>query len=217
MAAAPCARDRGVLLCFDGHVYAARGVTKVDSLAAHAFDAPGRGPVLRVAEGAVIPLVPRSRPPALPLTPDGLVLPRVDVLPLYVGADAALLRAALEAGARGLVLAAFGAGNATPAVTDAVRDAVAGGVAVLVCSRVPAGPVLPLYTGGGGADLERAGALFGADLSPWQGRMLLAAAIAARPSAPESAVGDWLAAAPRPADAPGTDRVGAPSTGQEGP
>src|SRR3954453_6924802 len=55
VAADPAARDLGVLLAFDGLVFAARGVRKVETLRSAAFGAPGRGPVLRVAAGAVVP------------------------------------------------------------------------------------------------------------------------------------------------------------------
>lgn len=192
VASSPLARNRGVLLSFDGYVYLARGVTKVDTLSAHAFDAPGRGPALRVADGAVSALTPAARPPTLPFDHGTAELPKVDVVPLYVGADAAGLRAGIEAGARGLVLAAFGAGNANPGIVEAVRDAAAGGVPVLVCSRVPAGPVVPLYTGGGGADLLAAGAVFGADLNPWQGRILLTVALTLPD--PLAALRAWLEA-----------------------
>jgi L-asparaginase len=68
-------------------------------------------------------------------------------------------------------------------VAAAAAELVAGGVPVLVCSRVPSGPVAPLYAGGG-ASLARDGALFGGDLSPWQGRLLLAAALALDPQDP---------------------------------
>jgi L-asparaginase len=53
--------------------------------------------------------------------------------------------------------------------------------------------VVPLYTGGGGADLARAGAVFAHDLSPWQGRLLLAAALALAPDAPQRVLADRLA------------------------
>lgn len=192
VAGSPLARNRGVLLSFDGHVFPARGVTKVDTLGAHAFDAPGRGPALRVADGAVSALTAAARPPTLPFDHATADLPRVDVVPLYVGTDATGLRASVAAGARGVVLAAFGAGNANPPVVAATAEAVAAGVPVLVCSRVPAGPVLPLYTGGGGADLVAAGAVFGGDLSPWQGRMLLTVALTL--PAPLAALRAWLAA-----------------------
>lgn len=188
--ASPEARGRGALLCFDGHVFAARGVRKVQTLGAHAFDAPGRGPALRVFRGNVTGLTPAE--PRRVLQPVPGALPRVDVVSLYLGADAALLRAAATAGANGIVLAAFGAGNANPCIVDAVAELTASRVPVLVCSRVSAGPVVPLYGGGGGVDLERAGALFGSDLSPWQGRLLLATALACSPEDPLRIVADYL-------------------------
>lgn len=130
VASSPLARNRGVLLSFDGYVYLARGVTKADTLGAHAFDAPGRGPALRVAGGAVSALTPAARPPTLPFDHGTAELPEVDVV--------------------------------------------------------------PLYTGGGGADLAAAGAVFGADLSPWQGRMLLTVALTLPD--PLAALRAWLKA-----------------------
>ncbi|MGY1823194.1 asparaginase [Geodermatophilus sp. SYSU D00079] len=176
VAASPLARELGVLLCFDGLVFPARGVRKVETLRSAAFAAPGRGPVLQVADRSVVPLARPVRPGPLPLDLDR-ELPRVDVVACYLGADAALLRAAVDAGAAGVVLAAFGAGNVPPAVAEEAARLVARGIPVLVCSRVPSGPVAPLYAGGG-AGLARSGALFAGDLSPWQGRLLLAAALA---------------------------------------
>jgi L-asparaginase len=182
VAADPAARDLGALLAFDGLVFAARGVRKVETLRSAAFGAPGRGPVLRVAGGAVVPLARPPRLPALPLDLDA-ELPRVDVVACAQGSDDALLRAAVAAGAAGVVLEAFGAGNVPPPVAAAAADLVAGGVPVLVCSRVSAGTVAPLYAGGG-ASLARDGAFLGGDLSPWQGRLLLAAALALDPHDP---------------------------------
>ncbi len=198
VAASPLSRGLGVLVAFDGVAFAARGVRKVQTLRSAAFDAPGRGPVLQIAGGAVLPSAgpPQVRPEraALPLDLDR-ELPRVDVVPCYLGADAALLRAAAQAGAAGIVLEAFGAGNVPPAIAAAVAELVAGGLPVLVCSRVPAGPVVPLYADGG-AGLARAGAWFGGDLSPWQGRLLLAAALAVDPHDPHRALAGRLPALP---------------------
>ncbi|SNR25237.1 asparaginase [Blastococcus mobilis] len=191
-AASPAARDLGALLCFDGLVFAAQGVRKVDTLRSGAFAAPGRGPVLRLAAGSVLPLGRRARPAALPLDL-AADLPRVDVVACYLGVDGTLMHAAAAAGAAGLVLEAFGAGNVSPAVAEATEELVGNGIPVLVCSRVQSGPVVPLYTGGGGADLARAGALFAHDLSPWQGRLLLAAALAVAPDDPHRVVVDRLA------------------------
>ncbi|PKR41542.1 asparaginase domain-containing protein, partial [Streptomyces sp. EAG2] len=97
VAADPLARDRGPLLCFDGMVFAARGVTKIDTLSHRAFGAPGRGPVLRVHDGKVTALAPPGPPRPLPGVDPDTGLPRVDVVALYPGADETLLRAAAEA------------------------------------------------------------------------------------------------------------------------
>jgi L-asparaginase len=191
VAASPVARDRGVLVVFDGFVYTARGVRKVDTLSTRAFDAPGRGPVMRVADGRVMELA--AAPPWRPVLMEGGLngarglerLPRVDVICAYPGADGALLDASVTAGALGIVVAALGAGNVGPELAEAIATAIAQSVPVLICSRVGAGPVLPLYAGGGAA-LKSAGAHFGSDLSPWQGRLLLALACAIAPEDPGS-------------------------------
>ncbi|MDK3257542.1 asparaginase [Blastococcus capsensis] len=191
VAASPAARDLGVLLCFDGVAFAARGVRKIDTLRSGAFGAPGRGPALRLAGDSALPLCRPVRPVPLPLDP-AADLPRVDVVACYLGADAALLHAAVAAGAAGVVLEAFGAGNVPPAVAEAVEQLVADGVPVLICSRVQAGPVVPLYAAGG-ARLARVGAVFAGDLSPWQGRLLLAAALAVAPEDPQRVLAQQLA------------------------
>jgi L-asparaginase len=190
-------RGLGVLVVFDGFAWPARGVRKTETLASAAFSAPGRGPCLRLSPDRVLPLSTPWRPHAFPWEPlapgaSGPRLPRVDVVAAYAGSDAALLDAAVAAGARGIVVQALGAGNLPPAMTERVRDLVREGIPVLVSSRVPSGPVSPLYTGGGGADLLRDGAVFAADLSPWQARLLLCVALASRPDEPTRAVRDWL-------------------------
>jgi L-asparaginase len=190
VAAAAAARDLGVLLCFDGLGFAARGVRKIDTLRSGAFGAPGRGPVVRLTGESVLPLSRPARPSPLPLDLRA-DLPRVDVVACYLGADAALLHAAVAAGAAGLVLQAFGAGNVPPAIAEAAEELVAGGIPVLVCSRVPAGPVAPLYAAGG-ARLARGGAVFAGDLSPWQGRLLLAVALALAPDDPQRVLAEHL-------------------------
>ncbi|HEY2191486.1 MAG TPA: asparaginase domain-containing protein [Actinomycetospora sp.] len=179
----------GVTVTFAGQVLPAIGVRKVHAAALTAFAAPGRGPLAEVDEAgvrehAVAPDASLGDPPD--------TLPRVDVVAQYVGADAHALDAAVAAGARGVVVAGFGAGNATPAVVAAATELLGRGVPVAVASRTGAGPVEGLYAGGG-AELARAGALFAGDLSPWQTRMLLAVALATAPDDPLGAARAWTA------------------------
>ncbi|MHA6804263.1 asparaginase [Salinifilum ghardaiensis] len=174
-AAAEEAADTGVSVAFADRILPAVGARKVHSLDLAAFDAPGRGPVGRVDETGVRK---HAHPQWEPLLgPDVADLPRVDVIGQYLGADGGAVDHAVASGAQGLVLAGFGAGNATPATVDACRRHLTAGLPVLVTTRTGAGPVAPLYSGGGVA-LAEAGALLAGDLPPWQARLLLAAALA---------------------------------------
>ena len=80
---------------------------------------------------------------------------------------------------RAIVLEGTGRGNANDQVVEGVREAVAAGVAVVVCSRCAEGRVEPVYGRGGGRDLAEAGALFAGDLAGPKARVLLQVALGA--------------------------------------
>ncbi len=106
-------------------------------------------------------------------------LPRVDLVKLVAGADGLHVNASLHGGAQGIILEAFGSGNATPAVVDAVRDAIGFGISVVITSRTGGGRARSLYgSRGGGADLADAGAYFASDLTGQQARMALSMVLA---------------------------------------
>jgi L-asparaginase len=185
LAAHPEARGLGVAICMAGHAWPARHATKVHSLDVDAFAAGDAGAVAAVDDERVAVLAVPRRPDPLPRTLLDRPLPSVQIIPAYAGVDGTLLQAALDAGARGLVVAAFGIGNVTDALADAAGEAIAAGVPVVVTSRCAAGPVRPVYGGpGGGAQLAERGAIFAGRLRPPHARLLLAAAlsIADRPS-----------------------------------
>jgi L-asparaginase len=97
-----------------------------------------------------------------------------------MGADGRFIDYAVESGSRGLVVEAFGRGNATASMTEAVGRAIKRGIPVAVASRVPRGRVAPTYTGGGGGhDLMKVGAMFAGDLSGVKTRVLLAVLLGA--------------------------------------
>jgi L-asparaginase len=174
-AAAPAARDLGVLICFGGQLFPARGTRKTHTLAADTFTNPSGGPLGWVHGADVGVVTAPRRGPALPLDAFDPAGVRVDVVPCYPDADATALRACVAAGARGIVLEATGAGNANPAICDAVAEVTAGGVVVVTSTRVAAGPVAAIYGDGGGVDLLAAGAVPSGLLRPSQARILLAA------------------------------------------
>jgi L-asparaginase len=170
VAASPDAGGRGAMIVFAGEIHAAREVRKVHTSAVRAFGSPGHGPIGHVdGERVLFSRRPERRPP-LPV-PEKLA--PVDLIRLHAGSDARFLRGSVDSGARAIVLEGTGRGNANDQVVAGVREAVAAGVAVVVCSRCVAGRVEPVYGRGGGRDLAEAGAVFAGDLAGPKARVLL--------------------------------------------
>jgi L-asparaginase len=174
-AAAPAARGLGVLVGFGGQLFPARGTRKTHTLAADTFTNPAGGPLGWVHGRDVGVVSQPRRAAALDLDAFDPAGVRVDVVPTYPDADATALRACVDAGARGVVLEATGAGNANPEICAAVDRLTTAGVVVVTSTRVPAGPVVAIYGDGGGVDLLSAGSLPSGLLRPSQARILLAA------------------------------------------
>jgi L-asparaginase len=170
VASSPGAHGRGAMIVFAGEIHAAREVRKVHTSAVRAFASPGYGPIGHVdGDWVAFSRRPERRRP-LPF-PDTLAA--VDLIRLYAGSDARFLKTSVDSGARGIVLECTGRGNANEQVLEAVREAVAAGVTVVVCSRCVEGRVEPVYGRGGGRDLAEAGAVFAGDLAGPKARVLL--------------------------------------------
>jgi L-asparaginase len=170
------ARDRGAMIVFAGEIHAAREVRKVHTSALRAFGSPGYGPIGHV-DGEVVTF--RRRPDRRPPLRAPEAVAQVDLVRLHAGSDARLLRACVESGARAVVIEGTGRGNGNEEIAAWVREAVAAGVVVAVCSRCAEGRVEPVYGRGGGRDLAEAGALFAGDLAGPKARVLLQLALGA--------------------------------------
>lgn len=170
VAASGAAIGLGVLIAFDGDILPARDATKRHSSLRHAF-ASSNGPIGTVDRSVV--RITRRPAQFERLAEPKLALP-VDLITLTLGGDDRLLKLSVDAGARGIVLAATGRGNATLNIVALVQQLSTRGVPVLVISRSPEGRVEPIYGHGGGADLEEAGAIFAGDLNGPKARLLLA-------------------------------------------
>jgi L-asparaginase len=178
-AASPAAAGLGAMVCFNDELHAARDVTKVHTSAVQTFQSYDHGKLGGIDGDRVV--IDR-RPVPRPRYKVERLEERVDLIKLVLGIDARPIDDALAAGRRGIVLEAFGLGNATREIADGVKRAVTAGVAVAVTSRCPAGRVKPVYGGGGGGrDLEDAGALFVPGLSGPKARLLLMVLLADGP------------------------------------
>ncbi|WP_030722769.1 asparaginase [Streptomyces sp. NRRL F-2580] len=172
-------RGLGVLIAFAGRVHAARGTVKTQAVELDAFADPSKELLGKIGFGKVTILRTPQRPAPLPLPAMPELPPRVDVVVHHADGDPLLLNAAVEAGARGIVLVGTGAGNATPEIVTAVEAAVARGVLVALSTRVMAGPVTEIYTHGGAVDLVAAGAVPTGTLRAGQARIAVLSALLA--------------------------------------
>jgi len=176
-AGSAAAAGRGALVCFGGELHAARAVRKTDSVSPRAFTSPRTGPVGRVAEEHVEVWAAPPRRPPLPVSQ---LEARVEIVPAALGADGAMVDAALAAGADGLVVVVLGAGHAPPEFLAACRRA-ARAVPVIACVRPERGRLLRGTYGfaGGERDVREAGLICAPSLSPAAARITLLACLGA--------------------------------------
>lgn len=174
VAACPAARGMGVLVMLNDEIQSAREVTKTSTFRLQTFRSPDFG-ILGQVDGDSINFYRKPIRRHAPDTEfdirdlDGL--PRVDVDYAYAGADGTAVRAFVEAGAKGIVCAAFAPGNSTPDAFEALANAVSEGVAVVFSSRAGSGRVIALH------GPAQAGIIGADNLNPQKARILLACAL----------------------------------------
>ncbi len=169
-AASSSTRGLGAMICFNDELHAARDVTKVHTARVQTFQSYGYGMLGEIDGNQVIIY---RKPTLRRMFQIPKLEERVDLILLVLGIDARYIDASIKSGVVGIVLEAFGRGNANTAIVDGVSRAVNNGIPVLVTSRCPVGRVAPIYGGGGGKDLEEVGAIFAGDLSGVKARILL--------------------------------------------
>ena len=176
VAASGEARHKGVMIVMNHQICGARDVSKTHTTDIDSFQCGERG-VLGAVNGGQVQFncEPYGRQ-HLPLISGQLS--RVDIIPVYAGVDDLMIRAAMEAGAGGIVIQALGAGNVNASLLKAITEAIGAGITIVIASRVPRGSVKPIYGyPGGGQTLAQAGAIFANNLSPQKARVLLMLAL----------------------------------------
>jgi L-asparaginase len=176
-AVAPEAAGLGAVICFADQIHGARDVTKVSTSALAAFHSYDKG-ALGEVDGARMILHRRpTRRRTFRL--DQMPELQIPLFRLALGFDVKIVERLLDLGVDGLVVEAFGRGNAPAALVPVVERAVGMGLPVVITSRCPTGRVEPIYGKGGGKDLLDAGAIFAGDLRGPKARLLLLVLLAA--------------------------------------
>ncbi len=175
VAASDAARGHGVLVVLNDQILAASEVMKADTVNPASFIAPGRGPLgVVMRQGPVFfhRTMTRQHLPAHHLEP------RVVVVRLCLGSDGEMIRAAILAGAKGIVLEGAGAGNVSERAVPAIREALDAGVPVVLTSSAVQGLVDDVYGyPGGGYHLRRYGVVLGQGLTAPKARIKLMLAL----------------------------------------
>lgn len=167
--ASPSAAGRGVMVVMDDRIIQGSEVVKTHTEEFGTFQSPNWGPLGIVDKGRVLFYrESRRRSAVAPLAP---AMP-VDLVKIVAGADARLVEASLDSGARGIVLEALGRGNVPPAVVSGIRRWTEAGRPVVLTSRSLRGRVLDTYAyEGGGHQLREMGVIFGDHLTGQQARI----------------------------------------------
>ncbi|ROZ79901.1 asparaginase [Ramlibacter sp. WS9] len=167
---ASAARGRGVLVVMNDSIHSARHVTKSHTSAVQAFESGEAGIEGLVEGGQVHFYRPAANRKPIPLRSE--LLPRVDIVPMYAGADGSHVQSAVQSGAKGVIIEALGLGNVNMDMYAAIVEAIRAQVVVVIASRCGRGRVRPAYGfEGGGHSLHEAGALFAGDLSARKARI----------------------------------------------
>ncbi len=170
----PQAAGRGVMLVMGDAVLAARDARKAATSSVDAFRSFPRGPLARVTPASIDWFGPPHRMGAAARYPFPPELPRVAILAAGAGMDERPVQALLGIGARGIVLAGMGQGNAPRVVIDALARAAASGVPVVRATRVDEG----LVDRNVEVDDDALGLVAARALGPAKARMLLMVLIA---------------------------------------
>jgi L-asparaginase len=153
----PEAKNWGVTVTLNRYVNGAHAVRKTQTTNPQTFKSGQAGYLGYVFDGKVIAFNERLPRKRLPLPAK---LPRVVYLATYAGDDGAMVRHAVDRGAKGIVIDGVGAGNVNAAVYRAITYALSKGVSVVASTRVYHGGFQPIYgDAGGGETLVQHGCL----------------------------------------------------------
>ena len=177
VAADPESKGHGVMVVVNDEIHTGRDVHKTHTTAVNTFVSVTRGTVGKVYYGKVkygyIPTYRHTVRSEFATAPRSIYPPRVDIVFAHEGCDGTMVKAAVAAGAKGIVLAGVGDGNATTDMINALAEAAKSGIVVVRSSHVGFGMVRRNVE----LDDDKLGFVAGMDLNPQKARVLLRVAL----------------------------------------
>ena len=146
VAADPGSLGRGVLVVLNSAINSGREVTKTNAWQLQTFKTRGYGALGVTTRDRVVYYrrSERRHTAASEFNVQEIPrLPRVDIVMAYQGASGDLIRAAVDHGAEGIVIAAAGAGSMSSGQRDAITYAYEHDVLVVVTTRTGSGRIAP--------------------------------------------------------------------------
>jgi L-asparaginase len=175
VAAEPRSRGKGVLVVLNDEINAARDVTKTDALRLQTFQTRGYGVLGTVESDRVVyyrDVVKRHTKNSEFDVSQLQSLPRVDIVLVYQDAGGDVIKALVDLGAKGIVVAAAGAGATSGTQGDGIRYATQKGVFVVMTTRTGSGRLAAR-----GVPAAASFRIQGEDLAPVKARILLMLAL----------------------------------------
>ncbi len=171
VAANKSARGRGVLVVMNDEIHYGRNVIKTNTTNLETFDSPSRGAAGGVHSGSIdwFEKMDKRSTSDSEFNVKGVnELPRVDIVYAYSNMDDKLINAAVDAGAKGIVVAGVGDGNMSKAALDALAEASKKGTLVVRSTRLPTGMVMRNAE----VDDDKLGFVASGELGPGKSRVL---------------------------------------------
>ena len=189
VAADPASRNKGALVVLNDEINSARNVTKSDALRLQTFRSRDYGQLGVVDRDRVVyfnQIVQRHNEQIEFDINKVAELPRVDVIMVYQGASGDLIKAAVDNGAKGIVIAVAGAGATSGTQNEGLTYAASKGVFIVTSTRTGSGRIAPPQRQGDGApgfqptpeqQRRRQFTIAGEDHTPIKARVLLMVAL----------------------------------------
>ena len=149
VAADPASRNKGALVVLNDEINSARNVTKTDALRLQTFRAREYGQLGVVDRDRVVffsQITQRTNERVEFDVTKIEALPRVDIIMVYQGASGDLIKAAVDGGAKGIVMATAGAGATSGTQGEGLQYAYEKGVFVVTTTRAGSGRIAPPRT-----------------------------------------------------------------------